>query len=314
MGVVLESRGTILEDACWLRPTDDSQHINLAELDAMLKGVNLALQWQAKVVHLYTDSLCVYHWLTNTLTGKTRVRTKAASEMLVRRRLSTLQKLIEEYGLVADVKLTTSERNLADKLTRVPKRWLNMLKEGAEPPTCATLMGQLTNEQIRAIHKKSGHPGVRRTTYFVRRVCPAIAKSMVRTAIRDCEECCALDPAPIRWKKGKLEVDKNWWRLGMDVTHYEGSHFLSLTDCGPTRFTVWRPLARQDALSVVRQLKSIFCERGAPVEILTDNAPTFCSRDFRDFATEWGVRVRYRGAYVPEGNGIAERCQRSVKK
>ena len=43
-----------------------------------------ALQWQAKVLHLKTD-LCMYHWLNKNLTDKTRVRTKTASEMLMKR-------------------------------------------------------------------------------------------------------------------------------------------------------------------------------------------------------------------------------------
>ena len=42
-GVVLETNGMVIEDACWLRPINDAQHINLAELDAALKGTNLAL-------------------------------------------------------------------------------------------------------------------------------------------------------------------------------------------------------------------------------------------------------------------------------
>ena len=45
----------------WLHRGNDAQHINLAELDAMQKGLNLALQWQSRIVHLHTDSLCVYH-------------------------------------------------------------------------------------------------------------------------------------------------------------------------------------------------------------------------------------------------------------
>ena len=44
IGVALEKHETVLEDACWLRPENDAQHINLAELDTMLKGINLALQ------------------------------------------------------------------------------------------------------------------------------------------------------------------------------------------------------------------------------------------------------------------------------
>ena len=48
-GMALETNGTVIEDVCWIRPTNDAQYINLAELDAALKGVNLALQWEGTV-------------------------------------------------------------------------------------------------------------------------------------------------------------------------------------------------------------------------------------------------------------------------
>ncbi|XP_068240111.1 uncharacterized protein [Palaemon carinicauda] len=44
MGVVLEINGKIAEDAAWLRKKDDFNHINVAELKAVLKGVNLAIR------------------------------------------------------------------------------------------------------------------------------------------------------------------------------------------------------------------------------------------------------------------------------
>ena len=116
--VVLERHSDILEDACWLHPTNDIQHINLAELDATVKGLNFALQWQARTVHLHIDSMCVYHWLTDALTG----RTKVASKMLVQRRLTVLQQLICEYGLQVNVTFVVSEQNLVDELTQVPKK------------------------------------------------------------------------------------------------------------------------------------------------------------------------------------------------
>ena len=94
IGVALEWCDTVLEDACWLRPEADGQHINLAELDAALKDNNLAHQWQGKVLHIKTDSVSMYHWISDTQTGKVRVRTKAASEMLIRRGLSTLKELV----------------------------------------------------------------------------------------------------------------------------------------------------------------------------------------------------------------------------
>ena len=45
--VALGVNGSIIEDACWLCPTNDARHIDLAELDAVIKEVSLALQWQA---------------------------------------------------------------------------------------------------------------------------------------------------------------------------------------------------------------------------------------------------------------------------
>ena len=100
----------------------------------------------------------------------------------------------------------------------------------------------------------------------------------------------------------------------MDVTHYGSQHFLTLIDCGPTRFAIWRLLVRQDSSSVICELESIFYERGPPEEILTDNDTAFCSMEFRRFVDEWGIRLRHRCAYVPSGNSIAERCHRSVKR
>ena len=133
VGVLLEKNGAAIEDACWLRLTNDAAHINLAELNAVMKGVNLALQWKVRKLRIHTDSLCIYHWISDTLTGKARVRTKAASEMLIRLRLETIRKLVMEYNLSVEVVLVTSNCNLADRLTRVPQRWYDTTKKEAEP-------------------------------------------------------------------------------------------------------------------------------------------------------------------------------------
>ena len=44
-----------MEDASWLRK-DESSHINMAELDAVIRGLNLALAWRVKKVEVLTDS------------------------------------------------------------------------------------------------------------------------------------------------------------------------------------------------------------------------------------------------------------------
>ena len=39
-------------------------------LPVRLKGVNVALMWEATILHLHTDSVCVHKWITDTLTGE----------------------------------------------------------------------------------------------------------------------------------------------------------------------------------------------------------------------------------------------------
>ncbi|KAG0726852.1 hypothetical protein GWK47_035774 [Chionoecetes opilio] len=204
LGALLEVNVDVIEDACWLR-RDECSHINLAELDAVIKGLNLAIAWKMSKLTIMTDSRTVYYWVKDTLSKKARVKTKASSEMLIRRRLETLRAIVEEYGLSLDIRFVSSAENKADALTRVPKR------------------------------------------------------------------------------------------------------------LRPSRYAIWRGIRRQDTASVTEQLESVFLERGAPKELLTDNATSFRSSLFGEFANRWGIAIRYRCAHVPSGNGISERCHRTVK-
>ena len=163
------------------------------------------------------------------------------------------------------------------------------------------------------IHQKSGHPGVKRKLYFPKIIDTTVSKELVRSVARACEACQSIDPAPVHWKKGDLSVKKNWSRLAIDVTHNDGGHFLMLIDCGHSRFAVWQPLRRQDSISVIHQLKVIFYEHGPPADILTDNDAVFTCRQFKEFISSWDEHVRFWCTHVPAGNGIVERCHRSIK-
>lgn len=310
IGVVLQVNDETVEDASWLRK-EDCSHINMAELDAVLKGVNLAITWKMKRIKVMSDSRSVFHWIQNALSGKSRLKTKSSSEMLIRRRLETLMQIVDDYKLQLDVKFVRSEENKADALTRVPQRWLTMVKEGQ-------ICGAVRTEDIPAseiirIHEISGHPGIKRTLYFCRRAHPDVTRAQVRNVVLSCRKCQSIDPAPERWERGSLSVNECWKRISSDICHVNGQHYLTLIDCGPSRFTIWRHLKRQDAFAIIEQLEQIFYERGAPTQLLTDNATIFHSTPFRKFTDHWAIEVLYRCAHVPSGNGISERSHRTIK-
>ena len=52
---VLLEIGITAEHAAWLQKKDDSVHINVAELNATMKDINLALKWGLQAVEIRTD-------------------------------------------------------------------------------------------------------------------------------------------------------------------------------------------------------------------------------------------------------------------
>ena len=341
-GVALETpEGHVIEDGSWLRK-DEATHINMAELDAALRGVNLAIAWGMRVVELKTDSATVHRWVNDALSGRTRLRTKAHGEMLIRRRVDIIKQLAAEFELHLTVSLVRSADNKADCLSRVPAEWLRGTAEEDQPGLCGAVVGagdisepddsSCTDDggsigadgaedgeedrqaAIRDVHVRAGHPGVRKTLFFARReISSDVTRREAGVAVAKCNTCQSIDPAPVKWKPGKLEVNESWRSLAIDVTHHQRSLYLSVVDCGPSRFSLWRLLRRADSAHVIEELHRIFNERGAPEEILADNDTAFRSRAFAVFAAKWGVRLRFRAVHRPSGNGVVERNHRTVK-
>ena len=205
LGIVIEVDGHVVEDASWLRSEDSSSHINMAELDAVIKGVNAALAWKLKTLHVRIDSLTVYHWILNALSGIARLITRASSEMLIRRRVDMIKALVDEYGLALDIKLVRSECNRADVLTRVSQKWLGKPNE-CEKPIVAKCGGggtieSLSDERIARIHEETGLHGIKRTLYFSRKLSPAVTRKDVWRVVKACQVCQSIDPAPVKWAR-----------------------------------------------------------------------------------------------------------------
>ncbi len=92
-------------------------------------------------------------------------------------------------------------------------------------PACTVSVSSVGLDQIKIVHRQSGHPGVRRTLYFVKQIAPGVSKAAVRAVVRECEECQSIDPAPVHWSKGALSVKQTWHRVAMDITHCNSGPF-----------------------------------------------------------------------------------------
>lgn len=312
VGAVVQIDEDVIEDGCWLRKVDDATHINLAELDGILKGLNMAINWKLRTIYMKTDSKAVYSWLTSILTGDKRIKTKGISEILVRRRLSLIKDIVRECELTLQVDWICTNENLADSLTRVPQKWLKRNQ------VCCTIVeekSRLSESTITELHNEH-HFGIEKTCYFIKKHFPdeTIDKQQVRDVISKCERCLSVDPTSIQWDEGHLSVENVWDRIAIDVTHFESERFLTVIDCGPSRFSIWRKVTSEASQVLTAELDQIFKEFGPPSEILLDNSTSFRSSDFKELCSFWKINLLYRCAYRPSGNGIVERNHRTIKR
>nr|XP_047137491.1 uncharacterized protein LOC124813994 [Hydra vulgaris] len=197
-GVVLLINRVVVEDAAWLRPASDTHHINISELDSILRGKNLASRWDIKELTVYSDSKSTVGWVNAVLKEEYRVKTRGISQLLVQRRLNTIKEV------------------------------------------------------------------------------------EVSAVIAKCNQCNSIDTYSVQWKNGQLSVEKKWNRVAIDVTDVGAELYLSIIDCGPSRYTIWRKLITKTAAEVVGKLEEIFSLFGPPVCLLMDNE--FRSNTLTSFA------------------------------
>lgn len=310
LGIAFEIDDNVVEDAAWLRKENDSSHINLSELDAAIKGVNLAVNWGVKKFTLKTDSATVYGWLKSVFQKTHNVRTHALGEILIRRRLELLDELMSQEGLDITVELVKSTENKADALTRVPKKWI-IKERNTSMGAMATMKSHY--DSISEIHKQN-HFGVQRTLELAReKFGEGITTAEVEKVVRDCEPCARICPAAKNnVKKGWLFSSMVWHSLSSDLSYFGKKTYLTLIDNG-SRFCIWREVKNKSAEEICGKLSCIFAEMGPPKEFITDNESIFHSIEMKKLMEDWNISHVFSCAYRPQGNGLIERNHKTIK-
>ena len=74
-----------------------------------------------------------------------------------------------------------------------------------------------------------------------------------------------------------------------------------------TSFVWLKPLSNPSSRDIITSLKEIFYVVGFPIEIFSDNASIFVSREFNEFCSENNITHLTSPEYCPRSNGLAER-------
>ena len=65
---------------------------------------------------------------------------------------------------------------------------------------------------------------------------------------------------------------------------------------------------------VIKALKSIFCNIGAPDKVISDNAKYFTSEEFKEFMMSWSIQHITLSPRFPHGNAHTEKAVHIVKQ
>ena len=112
---------------------------------------------------------------------------------------------------------------------------------------------------------------------------------------------------------GKHEIpEKPWRKIGADLFTLFGKNFLVVVD-----YTSNYPeVAKLDLSSTntISHMKSIMARHGLPSVVVSDNGPQFSSREFRQFAMQYGFKHVTSSPEYTQSNGKAEKAVQIVKR
>ena len=128
------------------------------------------------------------------------------------------------------------------------------------------------------------------------------------------EEIAQKCPSCAKYKKKPPKTPLTHWpwatrpmeRLHVDFAEYKGVHLLIVIDAYSKY--LWTVVMGQDTTTakLLRQLDSIFADRGLPTIIVSDNGPQFTSQQFKDHMKSKNINHVLTPPYHPASNGLAE--------
>jgi len=166
---------------------------------------------------------------------------------------------------------------------------------------------------LKILHE--GHFGMQRMKQLAR---SAVYWPRIDNNIQDtCHKCTACaehqnkpaKPANHPW----MLPEKPWSRIHIDhAIDFMGSNWLIITDAY-SKYPCIHPTTSTSTKATIQLLQEDFAHFGYPHAIVSDNATSFSSHEFKDWCTARGI-VHLTGApYHPATNGAAERLVQTFK-
>ena len=162
----------------------------------------------------------------------------------------------------------------------------------------------LRKRMLQALH--SSHQG--ETIYWPN------MKSDIKDFTSKCETCASYST---RQQKetiiGHDVPDRPWAKISTDLFDLDHKSYMVTIDYYSGFFEIDR-LYDLKVSTVIRKLKTHMARYGIPDEVVSDSGSQYTSREFKDFAKEYGFKHVTTSSYHHQSNGKAESAVQEAKK
>lgn len=170
----------------------------------------------------------------------------------------------------------------------------------------------LRPEMLRRIHES--HLGAEKCKARARAVMywPKMSED-IDTMVAACHVCLTFRKSNQRQPLKPHQIPQRPWQVvGADVMTFKSSDYLVVVDYY-SKFPELARLESKTAKCIIMHMKSMYARHEIPEQLVCDNMP-FASREFGNFAADWGIHVKTSSPEYPQSNGQSERMIQTIKQ
>ena len=131
--------------------------------------------------------------------------------------------------------------------------------------------------------------------------------------VRRCQECIKKAHPPKEPLQAHDVPQQPWKRIAMDHFYFNGKLYLLICDYF-SKFPFVFQTKSTSFVTIKEHLQELFSIEGTPDEIMSDNGPPFCSKEFNNSLSGLGIRHTTSSPNYPQSNGFIERQIQTVKR
>jgi len=138
-------------------------------------------------------------------------------------------------------------------------------------------------------------------------------ESDIQMLVRKCRPCQLNANKPNQFIRSNWSTpDRKWQRLHCDHFFFEGKIFLIMVDA-LTKYVECELVKSVNSQDTIETCYAIFSRHGFPEMLVSDNATSYTSNEFKDFLKINNIEQVTSPAYSSQSNGLAERYVETIK-